>query len=794
MSAKRILGLAAGLALVAGAAWADEPFVPQALVQQGRLLDSNDQPVNGSVSMTFNLYHQATGGTAVWTETQSIQVANGYYAVRLGDPADANAQPITTDDLAGPTYLGITIDNNELLPRLQLATVPYAQRADLANRMQGGTIDGATITNSSVDATSVSVGGHPVIDSNGNIVNLAQQLQGAGMVASDSSELGGKPASDYVTSDVLGQYATSADLAAQEYDNRVRNGSFELGSPGDLPTDWVTLGSGTGTRAQVADPLFGASALEINDSDSSGQVAVQQTIIASSDIAGAIGETFTASVYAKRKAGSTQGRVCLEDDGGTDCAPLTTGSTYARASVSHVITSGATSLVLVLDSGTIPGDANDYVFDGAMVTRGKLVVDFAPQMGEQMPSLLPDASIPASKLVMGPGSGLNADLLDGIDSTGFVQTQGDQTVGGTKTFTSPVSAPSFTGSGSGLTNIPDGALSSNIPRLDGSDDFKGADTFSTAPTFAAPGGQPFTVSNANAQTVTNLSSDKLDGIDSTQFMRSDTDTSTSGNLSVSGNVSAAGVVTGDRFKSSDTLLLSSYQTANPSSNVGLYSAPGDRDSWVFLDSADTSTNWGIYHRQIDTPLAIAGQATLEPNSIAFVGGGTSTLQAFVGLGTGNAYFKGNVTIGGSISASGNLILSLFPTPQIKEFSFAGLQNFDVALPAAVQPGMKAILADVFATADSNDHQVFVLGNGCTSYQRDWIDTRGTQPSTVFGDLATQCIHLVYNGEADGYTSNYGLWYSSQVIPLKSNGHIDFSNFANSGSNGWIYMVIRGYFQ
>mgnify|MGYP006992454907 CR=1 FL=1 len=38
---------------------------------------------------------------------------------------------------------------------------------------------------------------------------------------------------------------------------------------------------------------------------------------------------------------------------------------------------------------------------------------------------------------------------------------------------------------------------------------------------------------------------------------------------------------------------------NPQSNVYLASPPGDRDAWIYLDTADTNSNWGIYHRQID---------------------------------------------------------------------------------------------------------------------------------------------------------------------------------------------------
>ncbi len=478
----------AGLVAIGGLARADDtpPFVPQGLPQQGRLLDSNDNPVTGQVAMTFNLYHQATGGTAVWTEQQTVQVDNGYYAIVLGDPSQSGVQPITTDDLAGPTWLGVTIGANEMQPRLQLGTVPYAQRADLANRMLGGTIDGATITNSSVDATQVTVGGQTVIDGQGNVDATSLSI-GGNTVIDSSGNLNGKPMSDYVTNEQLTQnYTDSTDLAGQEFDNEVRNGSFEQGQAGALPSYWDAVGGGNGTRGQVADPLFGANALEISDSDNAQQVAAQQVVIPASEIVAYAGDTFTASVWAKRKNGTSHGRLCIvEGDGASapmDCADLSTDSTYTRAVVSHVVGSSASYLAVLLDSGSAPGDANDYVFDGVMLTRGKLAPAFSPNMAEQVAGELPDQSVPDSALpadvalLDAPSDAFTGDLSaksftgSGSGLTGVPDAALTANIprldAATNAFTGDLSAKSFTGSGAGLTGVPDGALSSNIPKLD----------------------------------------------------------------------------------------------------------------------------------------------------------------------------------------------------------------------------------------------------------------------------------------------------------------------------------------
>ena len=105
--------------------------------------------------------------------------------------------------------------------------------------------------------------------------------------------------------------------------------------------------------------------------------------------------------------------------------------------------------------------------------------------------------------------------------------------------------------------------------------------------------------------------------------------------------------TANKMYGTYTTNLRNYNTVNPSTNVSLMSSPNTVDSWIFLDQADASSNWGIYHRQIDSALG-----TLEANSIAFVGGGNSSLKAFVGLNTGNGYFSGGVTAT-SFSGSGS---------------------------------------------------------------------------------------------------------------------------------------------
>ena len=82
--------------------------VPQKINYQGYLTDASGTPITGLVSMTFAVYPVATGGTAIWTETQSVSVANGLYNVQLGavTPLGLGVQALWAGVLGGHSAVG----------------------------------------------------------------------------------------------------------------------------------------------------------------------------------------------------------------------------------------------------------------------------------------------------------------------------------------------------------------------------------------------------------------------------------------------------------------------------------------------------------------------------------------------------------------------------------------------------------------------------------------------------------------------------------------------------------------
>lgn len=112
--------------------------VPQLMNYQGRLLDSGGDPLDTTVSMTFTIYDDSTGGNVKWTETQSsIVVTDGLFDVLLGSATSFSDTSFSDPD----RWLGIEVGSDpEISPRTRLTSYAYAFRAEEAASVEDGSI------------------------------------------------------------------------------------------------------------------------------------------------------------------------------------------------------------------------------------------------------------------------------------------------------------------------------------------------------------------------------------------------------------------------------------------------------------------------------------------------------------------------------------------------------------------------------------------------------------------------------------------------------------------------------
>ena len=130
-----LVGLAA-IVLSAAPAYAAAPGL---LPMQGYLVDANGAPIDGATEIVFALYDADTDATPLFEETQSVTIDKGMFTAYVGqveelDLALFRDQPVL--------YASMTIDGEELLPRVQLGSVPYAAYAQYC-----GAVDFADVTN-----------------------------------------------------------------------------------------------------------------------------------------------------------------------------------------------------------------------------------------------------------------------------------------------------------------------------------------------------------------------------------------------------------------------------------------------------------------------------------------------------------------------------------------------------------------------------------------------------------------------------------------------------------------------
>lgn len=104
---------------------------PRILSFQGKLTDSAETPIVKETTILFSLYDDETAstGAALWQENDTVKPdSNGIFSVFLGNKTPI---PDTTFSQNSKLFLGITVGNSpELLPRQEIATVPFASNAE----------------------------------------------------------------------------------------------------------------------------------------------------------------------------------------------------------------------------------------------------------------------------------------------------------------------------------------------------------------------------------------------------------------------------------------------------------------------------------------------------------------------------------------------------------------------------------------------------------------------------------------------------------------------------------------
>ncbi|MCK9460923.1 MAG: hypothetical protein M0R80_14895 [Proteobacteria bacterium] len=129
---KKMIGVFCVFAVFLGAMGSANATVPQLMPVQGVLSDSVGSPIDGPTKLTFRIYNAFDDVTPIWTEiyetTNAVDVQDGFFTVYLGE-LDPSGNPLVIDWGAPEQWLGITVAEDVEMPRIRLASVPFASEA-----------------------------------------------------------------------------------------------------------------------------------------------------------------------------------------------------------------------------------------------------------------------------------------------------------------------------------------------------------------------------------------------------------------------------------------------------------------------------------------------------------------------------------------------------------------------------------------------------------------------------------------------------------------------------------------
>jgi len=253
---KRALGMFITIMFLLGAMpFAGHANVPQEINYQGYLTDLDGNPVpDDDYNISFAIYSALSGGSSLWSESQTVTVTDGIYNVLLGQ------NPFPPDLFDGDLYLGITVEaDTEMTPRQKITSTAFAMKAEKAD-------DAETLDQMDSTEFSASTHGHPFSELTGtasdpqipnNItINYAANAGSAGS-AGNADTVDNQHASDFAPSShshdgsaINSGTITDARIAA----SIARNSEI-------MPTVLGSDGPGSGLNADFLDGLSSGSFL-----------------------------------------------------------------------------------------------------------------------------------------------------------------------------------------------------------------------------------------------------------------------------------------------------------------------------------------------------------------------------------------------------------------------------------------------------------------------------------------------------------------------------------------------------
>jgi hypothetical protein len=366
----------------------------------------------GVVGVTFAIYKEQEGGAALWMETQNVQLdEQGHYAVLLGATKN-DGLPVELFAAAEPRWLGVQLNlpGEVEQPRVLLVSVPYALKAADAE-----SLGGIPASSYALAPTGIATG-----TDNGGTGGSAPSTGTQAGTGKKSTRAGATPA--VVTTNFIPMFTDNAGTLGNSLlvQGAGANATVQFDVNGGV------RGTGLATAGRsVAPDAINTNALFLNGSNAMGVIGASNAVFAP-------GALFTKTSF------YSGGLERMTVDGTTGNVGIGNLTPAAKLDVNGNISSNGTLTLQPLGTATAGGGFSSGPLSlAASSFNSGIGVPVSQTFQWQAQPVGNNTSGASGQLSLLYGSGANVPSATGLSlaSNGMV------------------TAPSFTGNGSGLTNI-----------------------------------------------------------------------------------------------------------------------------------------------------------------------------------------------------------------------------------------------------------------------------------------------------------------------------------------------------